>query len=354
MYHASVLSKILFFLLAGITGFALFLLGVPAGWLIGGILYGIVYQRLFTSPQIHASWQTFAKIFIGLNIGSMLDTGIIAEIKAILLPFALSLALTITGAILLGWILYRFSKLDIVTALFCCIPGGASEVISISEEYGANQRIVSAFHSARIIFIVVITPFLLTYLSGHSIQRGSVVVASSLLSLTDALILGMAAYAAFILSEKLNIPAGSLIYAILIGIVVHLFFIDASATSRLFSGIAQSSIGGMIGLQFDRKSFHQLKSIGLISVYVLILYLLMGMGIAAIFQMLTPADFITSYLSVMPAGAAEMASIAAGLGLNTPLVASIQITRLVLTFLIMPNLIKLLLHSKAAKRISKS
>jgi hypothetical protein len=245
--------------------------------------------------------------------------------------------------------MYRFSKLDPVTAFFCCIPGGASEVISVSKEYGADQRIVAAFHSARIISIVLITPICLALVSGMEIERGAGMPFRQFAG-SEALILLVFGMAAFGLNRSFKIPAGSLIYSIAIGFIAQQLLIDSTATSRVMAAFAQAWIGGVIGLQFDRETMRQIRRMGRIGSLVLVLYYLMGLGVTVVFDGMTSGGFVTSYLSVIPAGAVEMAAIASSLGLEATTVAALQISRLLLIFFIMPKLIQSFLPLLRSRR----
>lgn len=337
------MARVLFLAAAAGGGFLLSFAGVPAGWLVGGILAGILLQWVSRGKRIGNDWFNFFKTFIGLNIGVMFNAGVFLRSGELILPFLVVLILTFLGGGALGFLMYRYSRLDPMTAFFCCIPGGASEVIAVSRDYGADQRVVAAFHSARIVSIVLITPAFLTLVSGLEIRRGANVPFQEFAAL-DALILLLCGAAAYALNRRFKIPAGTLIYSIALGIAAHWAFIDSAATSRVMSAFAQSFIGCVIGMQFDRDTMRQIRHMGPIGLMILGLYFLMGVGITVVFDQMTSGGYVTSYLSVIPAGAVEMAAIASSLGLEATTVATMQISRLLIIFLVMPKLILLLLR----------
>jgi uncharacterized membrane protein AbrB (regulator of aidB expression) len=54
--------------------------------------------------------------------------------------------------------LSKTSELDLITALFACAPGGATDLALIAEEYGANTPKVSIIQTMRVIGVVVFYP----------------------------------------------------------------------------------------------------------------------------------------------------------------------------------------------------
>ncbi|MED4017718.1 AbrB family transcriptional regulator [Sutcliffiella cohnii] len=329
-----------FLFLAILIGSILFILSVPAGWLIGGLFAGILYHMLFKKVKIDKLYLKIAQTFIGINIGLMMNITLFKSLTSLILPITVALVIIFISGILLSKLLYKVTNLDYKTAFFCSIPGGASEVISLSGEYEADQRVVATFHTSRILFIVLFVPFLLSFYNGDIDVPFT--LDSFYIPLTFFPIIGILVGATFFLIKKYPFPASALIFSILLSFIInyplHLEPIP------LLAGVGQAWIGGIIGLQFDRSTLEQLKKIGGVAIIFLVLLLAIGIGIGIIFYFLTPLDFSTSLLSIIPAGAVEMVSIALFLGLDSTLVAGVQILRLLSTYFLLPFFTKWILH----------
>ncbi len=235
--------------------------------------------------------------------------------------------------------LKKYSNLNRNTAFFCCLPGGASEVIGLSYQYGANQQIVAAFHTTRITFFVLVIP-LVVGLNAPTLSRGLPKSGFAFNQYALALsVLCVVMLLTIFFSKKISFPGSSLFFAIGLGFIAHLLF-PVVEMPGFITGIAQGIMGAIIGIRFDRNTFKQIKSIGVVSGLTLMMYFLMSLGLATIFFLLTPIDWFTSLLSIVPAGAAEMASTATALNIEPAMVATLQMARVLALFIALPFLIK--------------
>ncbi|GAE35912.1 AbrB family transcriptional regulator [Halalkalibacter akibai] len=330
------------YLLAAVTVGGIFAwLKVPAGWLLGSILAGIICSFFIIKLYLPNKLFNVVLAIIGGNIGLMLRPEQFLNYQALILPFLLTLVTTIAGGLLLGKFLKRFSNLNHNTAFFCCLPGGASEVIALSHKYGANEQIVAAFHTTRITLFVLVIP-LVVGMNVSVIGQQNLLLNSSVLlqAIWAILILLVITVATLFFSQKFTFPGASLFFAIGLGFTGHILFPSIEVPGFIM-GMAQAIMGAIIGIRFDRQSLLQLKSIGGISAVTLLIYFLMSLALATIFFLLTPIDWFTSLLGIVAAGAAEMASTAAALNLDAAMVATLQMARVLALFLALPFLIKL-------------
>ncbi|MDY7224341.1 AbrB family transcriptional regulator [Halalkalibacterium halodurans] len=311
---------------------------MPAGWLLGSLLSGMVctlWIKKIMLPDRLFKWTLAA---IGGNIGFMLRPEQFLQYHSLLGPFVVTLVLTLCGGILLGKFLKRFSNVNHNTAFFCCMPGGASEVIALSKDYGADQRIVAAFHTTRITFFVFVIPLFV----GLNVT-GRTGLGTMFLPLDETLLALGALMAVVVLtiflSKHVTFPGASLFFAIVLGFLVHTLFPQIILPGYV-QGVAQGVMGAVIGARFDRETFGELKRMGFISAITLLLYFIMSLGLAGLFTWMTPLEWYMSLLSIVPAGAAEMASTATALQMEPAMVATLQMARVLALFLCLPFLIK--------------
>ncbi|MBB6450559.1 hypothetical protein HNR44_002542 [Geomicrobium halophilum] len=333
------IHKLLFLTVGLFVGGIFSLLGVPAGWLLGALLTGIFFG-IFIRDYDFTGWPfQMVLALVGANIGILMERGLFQQLVQYLLPLLITLLFTLLAGLSFGILLSRWTDLDQRTAFFCTIPGGASEVIALSREYGADQRIVAAFHTARITMFVLMIPFGIGMIYGQGSTDPSAIPqllpTGVQVSFFVIVILG-----AYLLNRFINFPGGILIYSIALGFILSEFIIHIGEVPGYISGIGQGLIGAMVGIRFERSTLVRLKSIGTASVKILGLYLLGSLVIAGIFFLLTPLSYFTSLLSTVPAGAAEMASTAFALQMEPTLVASLHIIRVVSIFLVLPFLLK--------------
>lgn len=325
------------------TGWAFDLLNVPAGWLLGALLTGLVFGLGQSGVRYDGLPFKLALALVGANIGLLMSQELFMIIGMYIGPLAVTLILTLAAGFLLGWLLYRWSGiLNKRTAFFCCIPGGASEIISISTEYDADERIVAAFHTARITLFVLMIPFLagVWHEQNSGVNgAGQVIEASNVLTGSHIAVFIIAIGGAMLLNRFVKIPAGALLFAIAFGFIFGEFVFGIDSVPAYVGGIGQGLIGVMVGVRFDRLTLFRLMTIGKVSFGILGLYGLFSFLSAYVFWMLSDVTYIVSLLSVVPAGAAEMSATAFALDQEPTLVASLQIIRVVSIFATLPLLL---------------
>lgn len=301
-----------------------------------GMVYGLFIKKIYFSDSLFK----VSLAIIGANIGFMVVPEQFLTYHYLLLPFVVTLILTLTGGILLGKFMQKYSNVHPNTAFFCCLPGGASEVIAISKDFGADQQIVAAFHTTRITLFVLTIPIVVG-LNVSTISRTAEQVSIGFFeSIFSFICLGGIGFIGLWLAKKVPLPGVSLLFAILIGFIAHQWIVPSMEIPKFATGMAQALMGAIVGIRFDRDTYKEFKRIGKVSIMTLTLYFLMSFGLATVFFLLTPLDFFTSLLSVVPAGAAEMASTATALDIEPTMVATLQMLRVLILFACLPMLIK--------------
>ncbi|MGB8000477.1 MAG: AbrB family transcriptional regulator [Anaerobacillus sp.] len=341
---------ILYLFAATTAGWLLSLLQIPAGWLIGSLLFGVFIRIKICDLSMPSFLFPFSLSLIGASIGLTMQTSMFGEVASYMLPLIISLVVIMLGAWVLSKVLARYSAIDQTTALFSCIPGGASAMLALSEEYEADQRIVAAFQMTRAMFVALSIP-VLAGLVAHWNGSGSEQVATHTAAAASSAggtvffpgfkiicVLVIAALSLF-LAKVAKIPAGPLLYAMLISFLVNQFLFHIGSLPGTAVGISQALLGAIIGLRFDRATLDQLKKIGWLSVGILMMYLVLTFVISMIFFEATPLNYVTSMLAMAPGGAPQMSSTAAVLNLDASIVASLQLVRLLTIYLLIPFVI---------------
>ncbi|GAA0368918.1 AbrB family transcriptional regulator [Bacillus horti] len=342
-------QKTLFLLAVTLVGLLFTLLKVPAGWLIGALLTGIFYRLWIGKLQFSDSVFKLALALVGVNIGFMMNMSFFSNLLHFFLPLFVAIGLLLAAGIVFGHLLHRLTGLDSVTSFFCFIPGGASEAVAISQEYGANEPIVAAFHSTRI-FLYVLTIPILVGITNPLPSKTGLNLSDYSITFTEVLVIGVIIILAIYLSKLYKLPAGTLLYAMLFGFLLNQFVLDIDNPPSLIVAIGQLLLGGIIGLRFTRETFKKLKQVGKYGILLLFTFYGFSFAVAYLFTVSSPLDFLMSLLSSVPAGAAEMASTAYFLQLDASLVASLQLTRLITIFIMMPVLAHLLFRARARKQ----
>ena len=253
-------------------------------------------------------------------------------------PLAISILLIVLGSFVLCWILYKYTFVDKLTALFSCMPGGASVMISLSEDYGADSRIVTAFHTVRMTVFVICIPLLaglITNAQGTMQVDENSQAISTMLTL-KLLILASIVIGSIYVAKVIKIPSAPFTLSMIFGFIFNQFIFPLGEMPAFTVSIPLVLLGGLIGLRFSRDLLKRLSAIKKYVLLIIFLYTLLGSGVAFLVYEVTSLNFTTSLLSIIPGGAAEMASTAALLGQDASFVASFQLIRLLILSLFFP------------------
>lgn len=145
--------------LAGLLGRRL---KIPAGDLLLPMALGAVinptWLHIATFPpelRLYSSW------IIGLGVGASINLAVLRRFKPYALAGAMMTAFLILSGLALGWLLSAITEIDLLTAILGCSPGGATALIILSDELGADAQLVAAMHVTRMIILMVLLPVLI-------------------------------------------------------------------------------------------------------------------------------------------------------------------------------------------------
>ncbi len=315
----------------------MFSLGIPVGWMLGPMLVTAGHNLIFEVPWRLPGWlRRGGEILLGATIGSLVTPEVVAFIAQNSVAALISIGGAVLAGLACGRALLGRSNLDLQTSFYATTVGGAAEMISLADSHGADSRLVAIYHSLRIGLVVFFIPLAATFF----FAEGEVSVRSATQwdmahLVADLGVLGVAAVGAF-LAQRFKLPGGTLIGVLLAVASFNLFVFELPALPREFRYAAQFLIGASIGCGFDLASMRQIRALLPLIFQGIALVIALSFLWALLMWWVTPFDFLTSFLSTAPAGAADMTAAALALGANAPVVAALQSLRLVGITILMP------------------
>lgn len=314
--------------------------GLPAAFLLGPMVAAIVSAltakvSLRVPRPLFASVQAVLGVAIARGItGTFLDT---MRVSGPLLLLVVSV--TILSGAFVGWVLIRYGALPGTTAAWGSSPGGASAMVAMAEDFGADSRLVAFMQYTRVVLVVVTA----TVVSRALMGPGSVaaitppLLASTPLSPTLAT-LAIAAGGG-LLGRLSGIPAGALLAPMILGGALHALGLGLAMPPWLLAA-ANLVLGWQVGLGFDRKLLREmLRAIPQLLVSTVLLILLCAGSSWALTRVL-PLDPLTAYLATSPGGLDSIAIIALGCDVDLSFVMAVQTLRLFLVILAGPRIAK--------------
>lgn len=145
-------------LIAVISGYFGSLTGLPASGIIfsmfGVILFNLAAQRAFMPLWM----KRVAQILAGAVIGANISMDGLLRMKEAMIPALCIIVGFIAMNVLVGMLVYKISDFDMLTALFCCCPGGMSDVILIADDYGADTPRLTLVQLSRCVCAMTLFP----------------------------------------------------------------------------------------------------------------------------------------------------------------------------------------------------
>jgi membrane AbrB-like protein len=265
------------------------------------------------------------QLIIGTALGLYFTPLVAREVASYwpLLVFAALFAILVAWGC--GWFLSRTTGTDHGTAFFASVPGGAAEMALLGERYGARVDRIALAQSLRILVVVIVVPFALTYSGVHGSEAYSpATVPLDWTRLT--LLLGIAALAGGALAAA-RMPNAFMFGPLLATIALTASEVPFSSIPAWMSNLAQILLGCALGSRFERQF---LGSLGRYAVAVLAsilasIVLAAAFGLALASWSGLPAASLV--LALAPGGIAEMCITAKVLQLGVPLVTAAHVTR---------------------------
>ena len=319
---------------AAMSGYACVLLRTPIPWMLGP-LFSIAFLRV-AGVDISAPppARFIGQWIIGTSLGLYFTPTVLQEVGGLWYLLAAGAVLAIGLGYVSGLALARLGGLDKTTGIFASVPGGAAEMATLGERFGARVDRVAAAQSLRILIVVAIVPAAITALDIHGVQpyvQGSKQVVPAGLALLMA-----ATLAGSLIFQRWGMPNAYVLGSLAVSIPLTGAEIDLSAMPPLVSNIGQALLGCALGSRFQSDFLRGApRFVGAVAVTVvlsIVLSAIVGVGLA----WASGIPPVTLVLGTAPGGIAEMCITAKVLQLGVPLVTAFHVTRLVVLLLATP------------------
>ena len=338
--------------LSAVLSFVLFRLHLPAAPLLGPLIAGITLSLRGAAIRLPRPFFISAQAIIGCMIARALTPSIFGVLAANWALVLIILRSTLAISALTGWLLVRYSALPGATGAWGSSPGGASAMVVMAQEYGADVRLVALMQYLRVLFVVGAAVMVVRFaLGGEAQEMTQQIVWFPPLTFNLPLTLLLTAVAGW-LGLRLRIPSGAMLLPMLAGALAQGEGMLLLELPEWLLVLAYTALGWTVGLQFNREIFMlALKTLPQIIAAIVGLIALCALMALALTHLL-PLDFLTAYLATSPGGLDTVAIIAVGTRADMSFIMAMQTLRLFTILLTGPATARLI--SRYAPRKEKS
>ncbi|MBB4663543.1 AbrB family transcriptional regulator [Conexibacter arvalis] len=329
--------------------------GLPSATLFAALVVGLlVALRRPGRLAVGAAPFAVAQAVTGVTLGCYLQSESLSALADVWLPVALVSAATLLLSLLAGHVMARVTEVDEPTAALGMVAGGASGIVTMARDLGADDRIVAFMQYARVLLIVLATPLLVAiFFPGAHGEAPAVVGNGPFLGSAGDWAATAAVAAVGALAGRLaRMPAGVLLGPLLVAAGLTLALPDGSlAVPPLLREAGFAVIGLQVGLGFTVATVRQLGRLLLPVVLSVVALVAACFALAVVLHATSHASLLDAYLATTPGGLYAVLAAAVGTGADTTFVVAVQSLRLLVMVLLAPYAVRLLLHARARRSV---
>lgn len=322
-------------------------LGLPSPALFAGLAAGLVDALVARrAVRLPARAGLAGQAVVGVTIGTLVQVSTLAALGEHWLPVLAVTVGTLALSLGTGWLLGRHHDVDAVTGAFALVAGGASGLVVIARQLGADERVVAVVQYVRVLLVVLSLPVVLNVV--FEVRAvGPAAGPSAGNSWTGVALVVVCGLAGPWLGRRAHLPAATLLGPLLLTAASSLSGVTAGAqVPELLQQVAYALIGLQIGLRFTRSSLAAVARV-LPAAFALIVVGVAGsaaLGVAL--SRATGLPALDTYLATTPGGLYAVLAAAVGSGADATFVLSVQVLRLLVMLLAAPVLAKALSHNR--------
>lgn len=340
-------------MVAGVTVpvIALFELGgVPTAALFAALLVAIAYALLAGGQRplaLPASGATIGQALIGVALGFEMQPSTLRAVAGDWLGVAIVTIATLAISVAVGLLIASRGHVSRATGALGLVAGGASGVVAMADELGADGRLVAFMQYLRVLVVVLVAP-LVAYavLQGDATTRtagaGDDLGLAGDLSLT-----AVCALAGVLVARRLRITAGSLLCPLVIAAAVASSgLLGVPAVPSALQNAAFALIGWQVGLRFTVATIREAQALLPWVLAAIAILVVACAGLAVLLMPLADVGYADAYLATSPGGLYAVLAASVGIGANTTFVVSVQVVRVFAMILVAPPLVRMLARSE--------
>ncbi|GAA3630605.1 AbrB family transcriptional regulator [Kineosporia mesophila] len=321
------------------------LAGLPSPVLFGALVAGLGYALIAPrTPAVPGFAFTTGQAILGAAIGSTLEPSTITALGADWFPVLLSCLATLLLSVAAGFVLTIKPGISTATGVFAMIAGGASGIVAISRDLGADDRVVAVVQYLRVLIILLGMPLVaqvvfspepapgISFLVAESVEpaHGGLAIAAL------ALVIGLP------LARFVPMPAGALLFPLIVAAVLAGTGTITATVPNWLENVGFALIGLQVGLRFTRESLKAVASVLPLAVAAIIGLIVVSAGLGVALAHATGRTPLEGYLATTPGGLYAVLATAVGSGADVTFVLMVQVARLFVMLFCAPLLARLL------------
>ncbi|MHA6298504.1 AbrB family transcriptional regulator [Devosia sp. CAU 1758] len=315
------------------------LLGLPAGWLMGGALAVTIAAMTGAPVAMPDGVRNVVFVLIGMSMGASVapdSLTLLGSWPVSLAALAIELVIIVAAT---GWMLTRVFRLDPGTAYLSSFPGHLSFVLGIAATGVGNPRQIVIIQVIRILMLTIAVPIGAVFLPIDQIAPS---VPNAYLNPLQLAVLAAGCVAVGLLFIRMKVPAGLVLGTMGAATAAKLGGLYTEAMPLPLVTITFILTGALIGSRFvgiSRAEFMAAAKGGLIATAMTVsIVTVMALGVAQLVDM----PFGQIWLGLSPGALEGMGALGIALGYDTAFIAAHHVIRLLMLSFAIPTVVMLI------------
>jgi membrane AbrB-like protein len=336
----------LILLLAAAAALALIFhtLHLPAAWLFGPLaVSAFTAVRGWKAVQFPTPVYLAGQATIGTALGGGFSPQTLGVLPQHLGIFTFAVVFILLTSLGNGWLLARYTRLDAPTAFLGTMPGGASVMAAMSDSLSADARLVTAIQYVRLLIILAsLACFgpLLKMVAHPGAGSVAAAIAPGAFVPWKFGVLVLIACAGWAAGRWTRIPAATFLVPTLLYFGLRLAGVVPGAWPWPILAAAYLIMGVQIGGRFHPSTVARIRGVILPVLGTTLLLLGASVALACVVMREMKLNFVSAYLAATPGGLDSVAAVAAELHIDTTVVVTMHLVRLLCVLIAGPWLVR--------------
>ncbi|WP_324482129.1 AbrB family transcriptional regulator [Acidiphilium sp.] len=342
-------------------------IGVPSAALFAALFVATALALAGYAPEgVPRSASLAAQAVLGVVIGALVSGPTLRALAAHAVPVVLVTFATLLVSIGAGLLMGLRRDVDPTTGALALTTGGASAIVALAAELGADIRMVAVVQYLRVGLVTAIMPLVaafvfhvggmtaadhLSHVGGHFSHGSAMAAAVPPAGLKGLVLVGLAAPLGLLLARLTRMPAGPLLGPLIVAAAITLTGRtgDAGVPAPIVD-LAYAAIGWQAGVRFTRARLAEIGRALPTALGLILLVNVICAGLGALLADLAGATPFEGYLATLPGGIYAALAMAIAARTDVTFVLAVHVLRVLLVMFTMPLFARLLRRRAARPR----
>ncbi|PTE71827.1 AbrB family transcriptional regulator [Staphylococcus devriesei] len=342
------LNQLILLITAIIVSVIFYFAHILLPFMFGPIIATLIVVKVFKLEVVWPFWLSqIGLILLGVQIGTTFTSEVMNDIKDDWFIIILVTVLLIGLSLLIAYFFKKIARVNTETAILSVIPGALSQMLIMAEENKkANILVVSLTQTSRVIFVVILVPFI-SFLFSDSANNvknvAKVTPLTNALNLPQILFLVVVIALIYMVMSKINFPTKQLLAPIIVLVVWNLTTHITFTLDNYILASAQVIYMIRIGLQIANLLGDLKGRIAVAIIYQNVLLIVGAFVMVYIIHLFTNSSINELFLGGAPGGMSQIVLVAIATGADVAMISSFHIFRIFFILFIVAPIISFFL-----------